>query len=195
MKRAVLFASLVLIVVLASVACGGAAPTPTPAAPAAGGLATDYADAASVRNQLALGIMRLENTPQAITAAQAKQLAPLWQALKALTTTSTTVTAEVEAMQTQIIGALTPEQTAAIAAMRLTNATVQEYYVAIGVSEARTPEAGTTPLSSTLKSLSPEQRESARATAQAAGTPVGSAQGNRGMTVLIDNVLALLAAK
>jgi hypothetical protein len=139
--------------------------------------------------------MRLEKSADALTTAQAKQLLPLWQAIKTLTASSTTATAEVDAVQNQIIAALTSQQTAAIAAMRLTNADLQTYYVEIGVAAATTPEAGVTPQSGSMKSLPQEQREAARATAQAAGTPVSGGAGSSKASVLTDNVIALLSSK
>lgn len=181
--------------------CGGApAPAPqstTPAAASAvltGGLAEDYEDALSIRNQLALGTLRLEGTSNAVTAAQAAKLLPLWQALKTLSASSTSATEEVTAVQNQINAALEPAQISVIAAMKLTNAMLQAYTVEIGVSEVKTPEPGVTPQSSSLKDLPPEQREAAKATAQALGTPVGS--GSSGSTTkkdaLLDNVIQLL---
>ncbi|MBK7202713.1 hypothetical protein [Candidatus Amarolinea dominans] len=157
--------------------CGGAPapaqPAAAPAAASSGGLVEDYPDALSVRNQLAFGTLRLEGTANAVTAAEAAKLAPLWQALKTLAASSTSATEEVIAVQNQISAAMTPAQISAIAGLKLTNAMLQAYYVEIGVSVASTPEPGVTPQSGSLKDLPPEQREAAKATAQAQGTPVG----------------------
>jgi hypothetical protein len=175
--------------------CGGAAtPAPAAAPASAGGLTEDYADALSVRNQLAFGILRLEGTANAVTAAEAAKLAPLWQALKTLAASSTSATEEVTAVQNQISAALTPAQISAIAGLKLTNAMLQAYYVEIGVSAASTPEPGVTPQSSSLKDLPPEQREAAKATAQAQGTPVGGGSGSSSAKkdALLDNVIQLL---
>jgi len=158
---------------------GQAAGTPEPEASATDGTLTeDYPDALSLRNQLALGTLRLEGTPDAITVEQAGKLLPLWQALKA----------------NQIMATLEPAQIASIAALQLTNADLQEYYVEIGVSEVKTPEPGVTPQSSSMKDLSPEEREAARATAEALGTPVGTGAGSGGgkSYVLLDAVIELL---
>ena len=185
--------SFVILLSLAALlaACGGAA---TPAAVTSGGLAEDYADALSVRNQLALGALRLEGTANAITAAQATKLLPLWQALKTLAASSTTATEETTAVQNQISAAMTPAQISAIAGLKLTNAMLQAYYVEIGVSAASTPEPGVTPQSSSLKDLPPEQREAAKATAQAQGTPTGGGSGSSSAKkdALLDNVIQLL---
>ncbi len=188
-----LSAALSLVVLLT--ACT-ATPTPS-AAPVAAtgavGLTEDYSDALSIRNQLALGTLRLEGTSQAVTPAQAAQLLPLWQALKTLSASSTAAVEEIVALQNQIGAALTPPQTTAIADLKLTNAMLQAYYIEIGVSEVKTPEPGVTPQSSSLKDLPPEQREAARATAQALGTPVGGgSSGSVKKDALLDNVIELL---
>jgi hypothetical protein len=190
---------LLLGVLTVLAACGGTAPVPAapPATsavttPSASGprLSEDYEDALSIRNQLAYGALRLEGTPNAVTAAQAAKLLPLWQALKALDDSSTTATEESTAVQNQILATLTPDQVSAIAALRLTNAMLQAYYVEIGVAVVSTPEPGVTPQS--LKSLPPEQREAAKATAQALGTPVGGSGTGTKKDALTDNVIALL---
>lgn len=180
-------------------ACGGAS-TPASAAPAAepvAGLSEEYDDALSVRNQLTYGTLRLEGTANAVTADQAAKLLPLWQALQALDASSTTATEETAAVQAQIVSTMTPAQVSAIAAMRLTNAALQAYYDEIGVTEVRTPEPGVTPQSSSMRSLPQEQREAAKATAQALGTPVGSGSGGGGdkRDALMDAVLALLSVR
>lgn len=187
---------IVLSLVVLAAGCSGAA-TPAPAAaPAAssGGLVEDYPDALSVRNQLAFGALRLEGTANAVTAAEAAKLLPLWQALKTLAASSTSATEEITAVQNQISAAMTPAQISAIAGLKLTNAMLQAYYVAIGVSVASTPEPGVTPQSGSLKDLPPEQREAAKATAQAQGTPVGGGSGSSSAKkdALLDNVIQLL---
>ncbi len=195
---------LILMAAMALIAGCGAAPaappTPAPEAVAAGALDETYDDALSIRNQLAYGTLRLEGTAQAVTTGQAATLLPLWQALQALSASTTTATEETAAVQAQIQSALTPDQLSAIAGMRLTNAVLQAYYVEIGVAEVRTPEPGVTPQSSSLRDLPPEQREAARATAQALGTPVGSGSGGSGTgsekkDALLDEVLELLSAR
>lgn len=197
--------SLVIILSLTALlaACGGApatqSPVPPPAEGSGSGLAEDYTDALSVRNQLALGTLRLEGTANAVTAAQAARLMPLWQALQALTASSTSASEEITAVQGQISSTMEPAQISAIVGMRLTDAMLQAYYVEIGVSEAKTPEPGVTPQGSSLKDLAPEQREATRAAAQAQGTPTGGgsggASGNTRRDALLENLLELLASR
>ena len=95
------------------------------------------------------------------------------------------------------MASLTGDQVATIAALQLTNADLQAYYVEIGVKEVKTPEPGVTPQSNSLKDLPPEQREAVRATAEALGTPVGSGQssGASKSDVLLDKVIELLAER
>ena len=197
------FLSTLLIVVMLLAACGGTGTTMDGAAAAESSaaeasvpstLTEDYEDAASLRNQMALGILRLQGTAQALDADQAGTLLPLWQTLKALAASSTAAPEEIEALQEQIAASLTGDQVAAIAALRLTNADLQAYFVEIGVAEVRTPEPGVTPQSSSLKDLPPEQRKAARATAEALGTPVGTGRssGTSKNDVLLDNVIEML---
>ncbi len=119
LKSFVIVLSLALLVA----ACGGAPAADQAAAPAAGtslppaaggsgGLVEDYPDALSVRNQLSLGTLRLEGTANAVTAAQATSLLPLWQALKTLSASSTSATEEVTAVQNQISAAMDPHKSA-----------------------------------------------------------------------------------
>jgi hypothetical protein len=176
---------------------GQAAGTPEPQVVASSGTLTeDYEDALSLRNQLAFGTLQLNDTPNAVTAEQAVKLLTLWQALKVLSESSTTAPEEMEAVQNQIAATLEPAQVASIAALQLTNADLQAYYVEIGISEVKTPEPGVTPQSGSLKDLPPEQREAARATAQALGTPVGGGSGGSSKRdALLENVIELLTTR
>lgn len=211
MTHRMLLLGFVLILIFTLAACSGqAAPAPAAASaagaavapattPSATGPLTDtYPDATSVRNQLALGIIRLERTPDAVTAEQAQALLPLWQGMRALTSSSTAATAEVAAVQSQIMAGLTPAQLSAIAALQLTNADLQAYYVEIGVAVERTPEPGATPQGAGMRDVPQDQREAVRATAQALGTPVGSGGGGAGRArrdALLDNVISVLSGK
>lgn len=198
--------ALLLGLLMSLAACGSpASPVPAPAgdaAPAAattpaassGALTDTYDDALSIRNQLAYGTLKLEGSAQAVTVEQAAKLLPLWQALQALDAATTDAAEETAAAQAQIQSALTPAQVSAIAGMRLTNAALQAYYAEIGVASSTTPEPGVTPQSSTFKDLPPEQREAAKATAAALGTPVGTGGGAK-KDALTDNVVALLTAR
>ncbi len=192
------YLSLILIVLaLALAACGGTDETDMAAGNESGGetavatLAEEYDDALTIRNQLLLGIIRLEGTEQAVYSEQTAELTTLWQAFAALSDSGTAAPEETEAIQNQIIAALTAEQVSAIAAMRLTNVKLQEFYVETGISEVKTPEPGVTPQSQRMSDLPPEDREATRA---ASGEEAGSG-GDDKSDALLDMTLALLAGK
>jgi hypothetical protein len=69
---------------------------------------------------LLVGTMKLENTSEAVTADQAKQLLPLWQTLQALSSSSTAATEEINAVVGQIKSTMTSAQMDKISAMKLT---------------------------------------------------------------------------
>lgn len=188
MSKRSLSAWLVLVAVLIlTVACGG---TPTPAPGAFTSALTDtYPDALTIKNQLAVGILELEGTPNAVTKEQATKLLPLWQTSKALTASGTTSTAETAAVLAQIEQALTPAQVNAVKAMNLTNATLQTLYIEWGLTLT---DASTTPTGSgASKTLSQADREATRA---AGGSTTGTGTTGKG-TVVIDKVIELLTAR
>ena len=178
-------------------ACGSTEPESAPAAaaapneePAAATLADDHEDALTIKNQLLLGTLRLEGSDQAITSEQAKELLILWQALAALSASGTAAPEETEAVQNQIMENMTPEQVGAIAAMRLTNAALQEFYIEVGLTEVKTPEPDVTPESTRMRDLSQEDREATRV---ASGEePTGSSSGSGKSDALMEMVIELL---
>ncbi len=159
-------------------------------------LSDDYEDALSARNQLALGTLKLEGSGNAVTPEQAQELALYWQALKALAADSTSATEETTAVQAQIVEAMTQVQLEAIAAMQLTSADLNEFYVEQGV-ELTTPEPGVTPQGGKNSGLSTEEKEAARATAEALGTPVGAGGGGSAARkdILLDTLIELLGQR
>lgn len=165
--------------------------TPTPYAAAA--LSTAYADAASLRNQLAYGTLQLKGTDQAITPEQAKALLPLWQAVVALSGDETTAAEELTAVQNQITEAMTPAQLEAIAAMQLTNSDLNAFYAEYGIVFP-TPEPGVTKVPGKNSGLSQTDREATKTAAQALGTPVGtgSSTGQAARTLLFEKTIEYL---
>jgi hypothetical protein len=158
-------------------------------------LRDDYADALSVRNQLALGTLRPEGTANAITPAQAAELKLYWQVLLALTADSTAAAEETAALQTQIVETMTLVQLEAIIALALTNAQLNEFYADQGVV-MNTPEPGVTPQGGKNSGLSQEQREATRAANEASGTPVGSGgNGSERRDILLNTLLDLLTER
>jgi hypothetical protein len=197
--RAKLFgtgAALLLVGGLALGACGGPAPAPAVAQPtAASGLASRYPEALNQRNQLMLGTIRLEATGNSVTPEQARRLLPLWQAFKALTAPgSAAAVQETDALLAQIQRGRTAEQTAAIAAMRLTTADLNAYYAELGLPPPPTPAPGTTaqqPGSGASAGLSEVDKQATRTARGVTGTPTGVGRGQ----ALVDNAIALLAAR
>jgi hypothetical protein len=168
--------------------------TPTPFAAAY--LSIEYTDAASLRNQLAFGALKLEGTASAVTLEQAKTLLPLWQAIVALSGSETTAEAELTAVQNQIAEAMTPEQLQAIAAMQITNADLTAFYAEHGVV-LPTPVPGVTKVPGSGSGVSQADKEATRAAAEALGTPVGTggSTGQAAKTLLFDTVIELLTAR
>jgi len=88
-------------------------------------LDTSYANALPVNVQLLIGTLLLEDTPNAVTVEQAKELLPLWQMFRTLRQSGTASQIEIDAVIGQIEDTMTPVQTAAIKEMELTPASVR----------------------------------------------------------------------
>lgn len=184
-----IFQTTLLFVLALTVACSAAA-TPTPSGTFASALTDTYTDALTIKNQLAVGTLKLAGTPNEMTKDQAAKLVPLWQTSKALTVSGSASTAETNAVLAQIEQVLTPAQVNAIKEMALTNATLQALYVEWGLSTA---EPGTTPTGTGMsKTLSQAEREATRA----AGGTTTTGTGTTGKgTVVIDKVIEYLTAR
>jgi len=106
-----------LAVVLSS--CSGSF-TSSNAAQAGGLLNADYENALPVELQLAVGILALDGTENAIDAQIAAELLPLWKAIRSLSESDSVAAEEIQAVFKQIQETMTPKQVQAIAAMQLT---------------------------------------------------------------------------
>jgi hypothetical protein len=177
-----------LLLALALTGCAGttvpiASTGGSPAAPSGGNsaaspaAATDYTSAAlpaayenalPASTQLALGLLQLEGTPQAVTPAQAKTLLPLWQAFQGSALQNQT---EQNAVLKQIEGSLTAEQVKAIAAMQLTNDDMRKWMEANGQQFAPGRAPGTPGPGGEPPDMTDEQRAAFQATRQAGGGP------------------------
>jgi hypothetical protein len=135
--------AIVLALSLALVACGGSATSPG----GASGAATSEPNTPLARtSQLAVGLIKLEGTANAVTTSQAATLLPLWQAYASLLSTSTSAQAEYEGLQNQIEAAMTADQLKAIDAMKLTQGDMQAAFQGFGgggPSPQGTPRAST----------------------------------------------------
>ena len=188
-----IFRTLTVLAVSATLlfACASAAEI-TPAVPtsiAGEYLSTEYADAASLRNQLAFGTMKLDDTANAVTPEQAKALIPFWQAIIALSGDDTTASEELTAVQNQIVAALTPEQLQAIAAMQLTNANLSAFYAEYGVV-LPTPIPGVTKVPGSGSGKTEEEKAAAQAPAAALGQTTGTGQSAK--TLLFEKTIEYL---
>ena len=186
MKYAKLFLILSLIAMLGS-ACAPAAPAAVTTAASTTAIDITFADAASLRSQLAYGTIKLKDSPNVITPAQAKTLIPLWQAVIALSGDETTATEELTAVQDQITQALTPAQIQAVAEMKITNAELNTFYAQFGVV-LPTPVPGVTKVPGSGKTE--EEKAASRATAAAAGLTTGT--GMTAKTLLFEKVIEYL---
>jgi hypothetical protein len=101
----------------------------------------------SLPAKLAVGILKLEDSDQAVTTEQATELLTLWQAYQALENSDTTAAAELDAVVNQIQGTLTDEQVKAIEAMNLTRQSMMEVMQSLGTQfgPSGTPGVRSTP--------------------------------------------------
>ena len=90
----------------------------------------------TVEQKMGFAILKMEGTPTGLTAQQAKDMLPLWQALKSMETSNTASADEITAIFTQMKDTLTPEQVAAVTKLTWTQedmtATMQQYGMQIG---------------------------------------------------------------
>jgi hypothetical protein len=106
-----------LIAALALAACNKAEPTPESAIVLPEGEMAGPQGSLQGATRLALGLLQLEGTEQAVTAEQAGEMLPLWKAIQGGALQGT---AETEAVLKQIDGVLDEDQSAAIEGMELT---------------------------------------------------------------------------
>jgi hypothetical protein len=182
MKRILIFTLLLSALLIAS--CGAKAVTSsTNDVYTSSSLSTDYENAMPVRNQLAIGTMKLDGTAQAVTPEQAKTLLPLYQALRGTSTSGGDSQEEISALLSQIESAMTAEQLSAIGGMKLTFTDMQTWATENGITLGQNggqPGSG--------MGLSPE----ARATKQAAEGMTGQTPGGGGGTAVMDAVINYL---
>ncbi len=189
-----LFRTLTLVTISAFLlfACAPSAEVPAAAPTSVAGeyLTTDYADAASLRNQLAFGIMQLDGTPNAVMPEQAGRLVPLWQAVIALSGDTTTAEEELTAVQDQIVETLSAEQLQSIAAMQITNTELNAFYAEYGIT-LPTPIPGVTKVPGSGSGKTEEEKAAAHATAEVSGeTTTGTGQSAK--TLLFEKTIEYL---
>jgi hypothetical protein len=208
MKKLTLAALTILTLILT--ACGASSNTPQ-ADPAAQDRTLPLA------TQLIIGTFKLDDTQQAVTAEQAKELLPLWQVYQDISSSDTAAQEEIDALIEQVQETMTAEQMQAITDMNLTQQDVmsvmQEQGMNIsqrsnmGNGDATTtnsgggfgPPDGSMPMGAppdeggfqSGQNLNPEQI----ATAQAARQQAGGGGGAFTPTALLDSLIKLLQEK
>ncbi len=162
-------------------------------------LPSDYDDALSARNQLALGTLRIDTTADAVTPDQARTLALLWQGYRSLSALSTTAGEEIAALQQEILTALTADQIHAIRQLRLTSSDLNAFYEERGIP---LPAVNPDGMSGTQRGrdMSEEERAAWRAEREALGITGGGGGGGGGAgaarrDALIDAVISLLVER
>lgn len=134
-----------------------------------------------MQNRLAVGILALEGTDQAVTPEQAQALLPLWKAVKSLSASDTASSEEIAALYDQVEESLTAEQIQAIQALNLSPEDTQALMEKYGVEMQVPAGAGENP-----ERLSQDERATRIAQFQAQGggggqfQPGGGAQGGGG---------------
>jgi len=144
MKK-VTFYIVMLTLVFALVACGGANTTGT--AVSDGTSSGNTSGELSLSTQLLIGTLKLEGTDLAVDAQQASELLPLWQAYNELMTSDTAAQAEIDAVVTQIQETINPQQLQAITDMKLTQQDEFSLMQELGLVTNR-PNASGTPQAS-----------------------------------------------
>ncbi len=131
-------------------------------------LDVSYSNALPLSMQLIIGTLKLKGTANEVDADTAKELIPLWKAVKSLGSSDTTSPAEIEALYKQIQRTMTAEQITAISDMKLTTDTMMQISQELGITMGGSGNRGT---------LTPEQQSTMEAN-QASG---GGAPADGGM--------------
>ena len=95
--------------------------------------------------KLAIGTLKLEGTPNAITAKQASGLLPLWQVYSSLITSDTAAQQEKDALAQQIQETMSPPQVQAIDGLNLTQRDIFASMQQLGISASAQVNANGTP--------------------------------------------------
>ena len=169
MAKKTLFLVSALILIFSLTACS-AVQLPWASASTSSTQTTSLSNFASqpVKNKLAVGLLQLEGSDLAFTTSQAKEMLPLWKAVKSLSKDSNTTPGEMAALYAQIEGVLTASQLQAIQKLDLSSseltALVQKY------------QGQTVVNTSSSKSTTSQTAQSAQAQG-APGGPSGDIQG------------------
>jgi hypothetical protein len=142
-KKAHFLISIVILLSLVLVACS----SKNNSSNSTGNTAADGSNnsaALSPVNKLLVGPLKLEETDQAVTADEAAQLLPLWQAYRSLSNSQTAAEAEVDGLVKQIEATMNSTQLSTIDAMNLTNNDLLQLMQSMGGPQG-TPNPQATP--------------------------------------------------
>ncbi len=135
MSKTKLFALIALPIMLILAACSGTPVPNTGSTSSQNSQAQRQFNLANqpVENKLAIGILEMEGTPQAITTQQASNMLPLWQAVKSLSTSNTTSSTEMQALYKQIEAVMTPDQVKTVQNLNMSQAQIQALFQKYGI--------------------------------------------------------------
>jgi hypothetical protein len=89
-----------------------------------------------VESKLAIGILKLEGTDQAVDSQEAKDLLPLFMALKTLSTNNNTAPEEITALNKQIKSTMKADQVSAVEKMTFTSSDIRTLMTEKGVGNS-----------------------------------------------------------
>lgn len=145
--KTILLSSTILILIMVLAACSKTSDQTASNTSTTETTNSQESNSLSQVNMLLVGTLKLEDTDQAVTADQAANLLPLWQAYRSLSTSQTSAEAEVDALLNQIQGTMTTDQVDAIKAMSLTNTDLMDLIQSMGGGRMGrgTPDPQSTP--------------------------------------------------
>jgi hypothetical protein len=170
---AILMIGLTLILSACATTAGAATPAEPTATP--GIVAENYANALPVSSQLALGTIRLKDTPNAVSPEQAANLLFLWKGMQALSSATSASQIEINALLGQIQDTMKTPQLQSIAELKLSQADVQKAMADLGPAgggAARAAGSGST--------SSNRNQNQGGGNFQAFGGPGGAVPGGQG---------------
>jgi len=142
MKK-MIYIAVMMVATLVLAACGSTALANTTGQTTSTTASANPTNGLPLNLELAVGIFKLEGTPNQVDAKTAADLLPLWKAVKTLSSSSATAADELNGVYTQIQDALTPSRVTAVKAMNLTRndltALAQEKGIAMGGPGNMTP--------------------------------------------------------
>jgi hypothetical protein len=162
--------ALAIIFILVLAACAPKAQALPPAAiatsyPAQGDVSGIPQASNTLESRLAIGILKMEGTNQAVTADQARILLPLWQQVQTMVANSATNPTDLQTVYQKIEGTLTPAQITAIEGVSLNQADIQTFAQSLGIQITPFPTLSANELATrqAQPTLSPEQQATRQA--------------------------------